>query len=713
MSQITENRDIRKTNAAYFAFALGFGSIIAQILFIRELTSLGSGGELLVGIVLGIWTCETALGAYLARILLRNRSPYPAIFIASIILCAYPVLGVAAARLAKFEFFEAGEALSLFDVSLTGLFVLAPYCLASGFLFVKYSAILADSNKGAAKAYYLDAAGFVLGGLFSAFIVETYLEFAGKAFIVFLANFFVILIITIKLKKALFAIGALFAAGFGAALIIFDIDKATLEPLFGGREIVEICDTPLGKIVVAQSDGQTDIFLGFERAVSSDYRRGAEEIAFFAAAQRPGAKSALLVGGAAEGAARELRKFNIDKILYIEKNRELVEIARKYISGDGNLNKAEIIIGDGARFVRETKRRFDIIIVDKPPPVDLRTNRFYAKEFFESAKNALAPGGVLSVNLPPTGNYASGEALRLNSQICATLGAVFDSVILIPAQKNYYLASDSALTREILSSLAAAAVEGEYVNPYRFDEFSARFKADELISQFPQNPTINEYFAPTAFLSGVKSELNLFDIDFDSIVAGAIILCLAIFLSLGAKSKGIFAIGYAASTAHVILIFAFQITFGDLYKQLGALFAVFMAGMAAGAYFTEKNFAGKIATKSRLAKLILTAIIYLALLPFAAKFAVLSELPGVFQIASIIAMALAISLITGAAFATAAQSGGDLSNEAAKAFGADLLGAAFGATITAAAIPIIGLQGAALAGAALAAASLIILTIKR
>jgi predicted membrane-bound spermidine synthase len=56
-----------------------------------------------------------------------------------------------------------------------------------------------------------------------------------------------------------------------------------------------------------------------------------------------------------------------------------------------------VVVDDGRRFLRRTAERYDVIVVDPPPPVEAAgTSLLYSREFHDVLKSRLAPGGVLA-----------------------------------------------------------------------------------------------------------------------------------------------------------------------------------------------------------------------------------------------------------------------------------------------------------------------------
>jgi spermidine synthase len=109
----------------------------------------------------------------------------------------------------------------------------------------------------------------------------------------------------------------------------------------------------------------------------------------------------LVLGGGDGLAVREVLKYPGTRVRLVELDGEMVRLFRDdprfaplnaYALADG---RVQITVGDAFRFLRETRRRFDVIIMDFPDPHQSGTARLYSTQFFRSAVRALAPGGIL------------------------------------------------------------------------------------------------------------------------------------------------------------------------------------------------------------------------------------------------------------------------------------------------------------------------------
>lgn len=124
------------------------------------------------------------------------------------------------------------------------------------------------------------------------------------------------------------------------------------------------------------------------------------------------AAKVLIIGGGDGGMAREVLKHPEADVTMVEIDEGVVEFSKKYLPAlsDGAFDnpRLDLVIADGAAFVAETEKRFDVIIVDSTDPIGpgevLFTDTFYGK-----ARACLAPGGIIvTQNGVP---YLQGEEL--------------------------------------------------------------------------------------------------------------------------------------------------------------------------------------------------------------------------------------------------------------------------------------------------------------
>ncbi len=111
------------------------------------------------------------------------------------------------------------------------------------------------------------------------------------------------------------------------------------------------------------------------------------------------ARRVLIIGGGDGGMAREaLRHATVEHVTMVEIDAGVVEFSETYLPmiSDGAFQDArlELVIADGAEFVRREGEGWDVIIVDSTDPVG-PGEVLFTDSFYGHAKRKLNPGGIL------------------------------------------------------------------------------------------------------------------------------------------------------------------------------------------------------------------------------------------------------------------------------------------------------------------------------
>ena len=111
------------------------------------------------------------------------------------------------------------------------------------------------------------------------------------------------------------------------------------------------------------------------------------------------AREVLIIGGGDGGALRDVLKHtSVDRATMVEIDRSVVDMCAEYMPSlsDGAFDdpRADIAIADGVKFVQETDRRFDVIIVDSTDPIGPAIPLF-SDEFYADCRNILTEDGVV------------------------------------------------------------------------------------------------------------------------------------------------------------------------------------------------------------------------------------------------------------------------------------------------------------------------------
>jgi spermidine synthase len=170
----------------------------------------------------------------------------------------------------------------------------------------------------------------------------------------------------------------------------FAVDKVLAEQRTAHQHLVLFEQPFFGKILML--DGATQITKRDEFI----YQEMMAHVPLFAHGH---AREVLIIGGGDCGIAEEVLKHSsVRHLIQVEIDAKVVEFAKKHfpeftrpVFADKRFTS---IIADGAKFVAETERRFDVIIVDSTDPQGPGKVLFSAK-FYADCRRCLAKGGVL------------------------------------------------------------------------------------------------------------------------------------------------------------------------------------------------------------------------------------------------------------------------------------------------------------------------------
>lgn len=171
------------------------------------------------------------------------------------------------------------------------------------------------------------------------------------------------------------------------------------ETLFVGQtrfQEIAVIDTYLyGKVLLLDGIVQTtekDEFMYHEMLVHP------------AMVTHPHPRKVCIVGGGDGGAAREVLKHPVERVVLVDIDEGVIEVCQKYFPELGNWEdpRLEVRIGDAAEYIAETEEIFDVIIMDSTDPVPKGVAEpLFSTEFYERAYAHLSPEGVLVSQMEP------------------------------------------------------------------------------------------------------------------------------------------------------------------------------------------------------------------------------------------------------------------------------------------------------------------------
>ncbi|NJE05208.1 polyamine aminopropyltransferase [Thermococcus sp. M36] len=111
----------------------------------------------------------------------------------------------------------------------------------------------------------------------------------------------------------------------------------------------------------------------------------------------PNPRRVLVIGGGDGGTLREvLRHETVDRAVMVEIDDMVIEASKLYLNvarGAFEDPRAEVMVGDGVKYLRETEERFDVIIVDSTDPVG-PAKLLFSEEFYRDAYEKLNERGL-------------------------------------------------------------------------------------------------------------------------------------------------------------------------------------------------------------------------------------------------------------------------------------------------------------------------------
>ncbi len=677
---------------------LGFIAIATQIILLREFLTLFSGNELVIGILLANWMLLTGFGAYLGKFIGNKGNRAQWILTLLGILAFIPIVTVLVLHYAWYSLFLPGMMAGILHVFYYSLIILFPFCVISGILFTLFAqeeSIITNKNR-IGDVYAWESLGSLIGGIIINFILIWISTTFQSLYIVMVVVVMITVFLSVKndqyVKSGLIIIVTFISGYF---FINEDLDKKVREMAFPSQKITYISDSPFGVFAITEQGDQLNYYENNILMASSGDIITKEESVHLAMVQHKNPKMVLVLSGLIPGIMEEVSEYEVNRVDYVDINPEIFKIAKHTLNPE-QYQTLNLIESDPARFLRRTNNKYDIVLINLPKPSTIQLNRYYTKEFFQLLKENLNKNAVVSLSMPSSANYLSDEAKKLLSIIFKTLNSEFKNVLILPASKDFLIASDNDLTYKIAETIEYLNIPTEYVNSYYFDDYLLESRSKHLHQQIDHSVLVNQDFSPIFYQSQIQLWMSHFNIKYW--IPALFILLFSGFFFLKADTiyKGVFAAGFAGTSIEILLLLVFQVAFGYVYAVAGIFIMIFMGGLAYGSYYFPKLL--KEIDLLRF-KYLQTAIsVFAFLLPIVFILIKNIEIPDVIQFIIFAMLVLIISILTGAVFSVASKiSQKDYGNIASSAYGLDLLGAAAGALIlTIYLIPLFGFIWSAL-----------------
>lgn len=659
---------------------VGFVSCSVQLLIMREFLNIAGGYELITGTFLGSWLIGSAAGAYMAR-----RSPLTDIRKINLIFSLGPLLTLILLIVLGRLFLHTGETPSFLLSIIYSLLTLFPFCFISGFTFIKlinYAEISLGINAG--KSFSVETAGGIAAGLTVSFITGGILNTYQLLILIIILNITYLLLsffVTARIGKIISLVVMIFTA---ATILLMKPDIFFRQQLLSGINVMDTKDTPYGNVTIGRYGNEKSIYYNQRLQSYSNDESEREENIHFAMLQHKKPENILIISGDIESNMKEIMKYDIKKVIFVERDPALISPELKHENSLSEL--LTIKYDDAFRYIRDTREDFDVVILLLPPPSTLLLNRYYTTDFFREVKNRIGRDGVFICSPGSGENYYSKESVVLYSSIYNSLASVFQNNRPIVGNKLYFVSSDGEISSSVCSLADERGIKNIYVSPdYMSDDLLTK-KSDEVISVIDTLVRENTLGFPVACFHYQSYNLTKNLNERIPSVIILIIIFVSPLLSVRRKNLIMFSTAAALSGFEIIVLLILQTVAGNMYLLTGLVIASLMAGLATGSVINLK-----------IAETFLIRLIAFLLIIFYVCTGLLfnqlqSAGNNTFTVIILLLLIYFPSLITGQLFRTMTSREMKFS-DASSVYSADLAGSALGfVVVSGLALPVLGIR---------------------
>ena len=612
----------------------GFSAVIGQVVLMRELMVVFSGNEISLGVMLATWLFWTAAGSLLCSgLALGQVNARRAVAVLEFLLGVSLPLTVWALRASKSLFQTVpGELVGPVPVLLASLVCLSIFCVVAGALFVTAARMYGheravDARSAVSSAYLLEAGGSAVGGIVASLVLLRFLSPFQIAGVILVLNLCMAAFLLTRMSRKHLG----FAAAAAALLAIFLLvrvapwlEGAAQARQWRGFRLLTSRDSIYGNLTVVETGNIRSLYENGLILANSPDESAAEESVQYALLEHSAPRHILMIGGGASGAiAQALRHPTVESIDLVELDPALIGVAREFFPSESaplfSDPRVHLDYADGRAYLKSVHDKFDVIIVNIPDPQTAQLNRFYTVEFFRSARDHLAPGGLLALQLSSSEETIGPGLQEFLRCIRRTLGGAFPYVVAIPGETIHFFAAtrSDVLTDDphvLVARLLERNLKTRYVREYFIPFRMMPDRMEQVRNQLEPLATtpVNRDFSPIAYYFDVELWSAQFKpayaawlraaahVDF-KIVLGALLVVLLLPAALlglapareqrarAAAAYCMAATGFTLMALDIFLLLAFQSIYGYVYHQLSILIALCMAGIAMGSWLAMRR----------------------------------------------------------------------------------------------------------------------------
>lgn len=255
----------------------------------------------------------------------------------------------------------------------------------------------------------LDYIGALIGSVAFPLLLLPHLGLFRSSFAIGLLNIAVVIFTLIVFgstlkKRRLCEIGAAIACAILVGGIVYSVDiRDMAEQRLYGNTIIFYKQTPYQRIVLTKSDRTRNLQLyidGHLQFAEVDEHRYHEALVHPVMSLPGPRKNVLILGGGDGLAAREIFKYlDVERVDLVDIDPEITTLCKTHahirrINEDALRNpKMHLHHEDADKYIRNTRIRYDRIIIDLPDPHNESLSKLYSKTFYRKVRKCLSPEG--------------------------------------------------------------------------------------------------------------------------------------------------------------------------------------------------------------------------------------------------------------------------------------------------------------------------------
>ncbi len=615
----------------------GAFALLAQVILLREFLVVFYGNEICLGLIFSCWLFWIAVGASVARRISDHLEPGRSLTIWILSLALLPLflpVQIYLIRiLREILNISTGEWIPFFPMVLSVLCILIPISFIIGFSFPAACRVLPAKGTGAVsigRVYIYEALGSLVGGVvFTFFLVDRMNPFNISALggaVLILAilplsgslpsrqrhRIVPMLLLILLLQVTLLS--------YGPSLQKYSVQKRWAS-FKQQEELKTSVDSRYQNIAVGYEKGQYSIYGNGLWVYSFPDEYSFAALAHLSLSEHPNPKSVLLIGGGEGGLIREILKHPVQKLAYVELYPALIRTVGRFLSEEDRKalkdSRVTLHVQDGRYFVKHTVIQFDVVLINLPDPDTAMLNRYYTLDFFEEVKGALKPGGMVSLRLTSTENFAGDDIVSYGRSIYRTLREAFPYIVVAPGPPLSFFASISpdvvTSNPEVLSHrYLKREIDSDVFSHFLFEQIFPQERVQNLKSVLDKKgkERLNTDLHPVSYfynlilwgrfsgssLSGLLGFLTRIPrIWFYSPLILALAFIVVFRRREQVRSSVLFTIGttgFYGLSLEIILLFLFQNLYGYVYQKIGLMVALFMFGLALGGALANRILKG-------------------------------------------------------------------------------------------------------------------------